>query len=90
MHSPLQGTGNNPIQGATTGTSVYMLVVVPLESSFSEKDLGVLVDTKFNTSQLCVFAAKTASSIYGCVGRDVDNRSKEVILLLYSALARQN
>ncbi len=36
-----------------------------LESSFSEKDLGILVDKRFTMSQQCAPVAKKASGIPG-------------------------
>jgi len=50
------------------------MTAAQLESSFVEKDLGVLVDTGSKTSQKCVLAAKTANSILGCIRRGFARR----------------
>ncbi|KAK4811119.1 hypothetical protein QYF61_019750 [Mycteria americana] len=60
-----------------------------LKSRFSEKDLGVLVDTKLNMSQQCAIAAKKAKGILGCIRQSIASRLREMILPLYSALVRE-
>ncbi|KAK4823199.1 hypothetical protein QYF61_027208 [Mycteria americana] len=74
--------------GQSNGGHKYKLGEGWLESSPAERDLGVLVDSRLNVSQQCALAAKRANHILGCIKHSITSWSKEVIIPLYSVLAR--
>lgn len=60
---------------------------IQLESRFTKKDLGVLVETKLNMSQQHTIAANK-DNILGCTRKIIANKSRDVIVALCSALMK--
>ncbi|RMC06871.1 hypothetical protein DUI87_16321 [Hirundo rustica rustica] len=59
-----------------------------LERNSTEKDLGVLRENKLPMSQQCALVAKKDKRILGGIRKSIASHSKEMIMLLYSALVR--
>ena len=74
--------------GNRNTTHKYKMGDTWLDNSICERDLGVLVDNKFNMSQQCDMAAKKANAMLGGIARSVESRTREVIIPLYFALVR--
>ncbi|GAB0204298.1 mitochondrial enolase superfamily member 1 [Grus japonensis] len=66
----------------------YRLGNETLETSHTERNMAVLVDSKLNRSQQHAQAARKASHILGCIKHGIASRSREVIVPLYTALVQ--
>ena len=59
-----------------------------LESSHSERDLGVIISNDLKTHSQCVKAKNKAEKMLGIIKRNVSYKSKEVVTKLYNSYVR--
>ena len=59
-----------------------------MERVTQEKDLGVVIDTGGKQAAQCQAAIGKASRVLGCIRREINYKSKEVVLTLYRNLVR--
>ena len=75
-NSSVETEGDKVPKQAPTAGHKYKLEEEWLESSPEARDLGVLVDSRLNTSQQCALAAKRANRILGCIKHSITGWSK--------------
>jgi ribonuclease P/MRP protein subunit RPP40 len=66
----------------------YTLMGISLSNTDEEKDLGVVFDNKFTPSINCKKVCKACQIVIGLIKRNIKNRSKEGMLILYKTLVR--
>lgn len=72
---------NDPMQQYRFGKEL-------LDSCLSEEDWGMLIISWINMSQQCTEVAKKVSAVLVCIINTVSNRTREVIVPLYTVMAR--
>jgi len=65
-----------------------MLMGIPLSSTNEEKDLGVTFNDKFASTINCNKVCKASQRVIGLIRRNIHNRSKEGMIILYKTLVR--
>ena len=68
--------------------SDYSLQGTVLESTETEKDLGVVISSDLKFSKQCIEAEKKAQKILGYIKRQFGFRNREIVLSLYNSLVR--
>jgi len=59
-----------------------------LKKSKQERDLGVIMDSSGKSTEQCIMAVKKANAVLGMIKRNINFKSKDVIVKLYKALVR--
>ncbi len=66
----------------------YLMNIVKLSVTNTEKDLGVMIFNDLKTSNRCSKVVKTADKLVGFISRTSEHKSEKVILTLYNSLVR--
>ena len=74
--------------GYRNPNSEYSLLGNSIESTASEKDLGVVITNDLKFSKQCIEAEKKAQRILGYIKRQFSFRNREIVLSLYNSLVR--
>lgn len=74
--------------GKKNNKNVYSLMGRLLTDATEEKDLGVTFNETFSPSINCNKVFKAAQGVIGLIRRNIRNRSKEGMLILYKTLVR--
>src|SRR6266568_4362444 len=74
--------------GYNNNEYVYNLGNNVIRSSTTERDLGVVIDRTGKSTEQCILAAKKANIVLGMIKRNINFKSKDVIVRLYKALVR--
>ena len=74
--------------GKNNANKNYTLMGISLPTTNEEKDLGVVFDNKFSPSINCKKVCKACQIVIYLIKRNIKNRSKEGMLILYKTLVR--
>jgi len=74
--------------GKNNMAAEYKMGTNKLKVSIQERDLGVIIDKSGKSSEQCVLAVQKANSVLGMIKRNIQFKSKQVIVKLYKALVR--
>ena len=74
--------------GKRNSKTKYKLMGSYLSDTSEEKDLGVTFNDSFSPSINCSKVSKAAQGVIGMIRRNISNRSKEAMLILYKTLIR--
>jgi hypothetical protein len=74
--------------GKTNTKCEYEISSKQLKTSQTERDLGVLVDSKMKFSEHCNGAVNNANAVLGMIRRTITCKSKDIISRLYKTLVR--
>jgi len=62
----------------------YKLGCNTIRSSATERDLGVVIDRTGKSSAQCILPARKANTVLGMIKRNINFKSKDVIVTLYT------
>ena len=74
--------------GKNNKAAEYKMGTNKLKVSIQERDLGVIIDKSGKSSEQCVLAVQKANSVLGMIKRNIQFKSKQVIVKLNKALVR--